>query len=309
MSAAPTPSETSYADESRLSPEAQASNDRRSIARDTVSNADSVTVWNGTSSFRQVANVGPQQGATRRIVNTRFHIADTGVSEPDVLIKETINRLSYSGASFSTSEITVEGYPGPLFQEKRWTVRDSGDTGSVWNEDYYRTLKHGCCGGEPTRSVFSLSDGKRIVTGDRNLLHLKGADTDRFIGYRSMRGMLSSPIESTDDRVFGVVEYANEDGPINHIILRSTRIDSMELWWSPTIKMVARAESDTVFAQSRHREGISTGTLSGQDRVAVRLQYHDSLAVDIPVRDGRLTREGATHPPEISLEVRPGGAQ
>jgi len=251
-----------------------------------------------------------------RIINESFRYLES--STGDLLLRQTVDQKWTRLMASPKSKLTVEAFDPSSIKAPRWTLHDSSDTGGVWERNYYRTVKRGCCSGETTTALYDLDTGDHVITADAGILEIErdayfdpeqDAVVPRktwFVGYRSMRGMRRAPTIAARDSVFGVLQVADTKGIASRVLLSVSGMTSEETFssreyaaFSPKMELIGQATPDSVRGIRPYGESVTVRT-SGRDSLSIRLPQ---VGVVIPIHEGRLTLRGATSPAEIDLEI------
>ncbi|WP_143815422.1 hypothetical protein [Longibacter salinarum] len=252
-----------------------------------------------------------------RIISESYHYY--AKREGDLVFRKQVDQAWTRGLASPKSKLTVEAFTPSNLEAPRWTLRDSADTGAVWDSDYYRTVKRGCCSGETTTAIYDLETGDHVITADAGILQIERDsyfDQEQevvvprqtwLVGYRSMQGMLSAPVIVERDSVFGVLQMADAQDNLSRVLLRSGSMTAEETYssreyaaFSPTIELVRQFSPESAHGVRTHGENATVET-NGRALVSIRLP---EMNVVIPIQDGKLTDRGATSPDEIELELQ-----
>jgi hypothetical protein len=262
------------------------------------------SVLQGVSSIRKVRSKYGQDG---------YRSINTTLSHPwsrSQVLKETVDHTYYFGNEGPFSQLSVEAYLLDELSRPIWAIVDSADTGYVWRSDdyvFYRTAKEGCCDGATTQRLYSLDDGKPVVSSDDSIFILDLDNTDIYVGNRSPNGMHRSPQVDWREGRFAAFEVATSAKRRSSVVLHSTEVEELELFYGIQAHLASRSEPGSVLAASYTSDNISVyeSDLSEQPVLRVYIGWNDSAFHYIPITSNGLNPAGAFLPAHVTATLEP----
>jgi hypothetical protein len=223
--------------------------------------------------------------ARRTLLNTTFHF-DTlvlpSVAAPvAVLVEQRIESWSIAGMEGGDSILETQAWENGTgrYDRRRWVIRDHADAAARWG-DFYRTTRHGCCGGEDVHRAFDFETGEFLFsyTTDPVVVSVPNAATKRYVSWLS--ALAAADFEHVDRQgAVGELTMWSDAGVVDRLVFES---DDPELTWSPEVRLVDERERNGVTRLSLWSSEGASGSAAVSGFVA-RLSFGDGRDFEIPV--------------------------
>ena len=186
-----------------------------------------------------------------------------------------------------------------------WIVNDYGEK-HEFTTTSVETVKRGCCGATDSHAIYSLENGRRIITFDpsygmkSSFLTLLGAEQDRrFISYISMAAGVD-PYDIYIEPSMGLITYSSATEVFSEYIVYNTKL--MDLHDGPVMMLIS---ADGVL----HSQQIDLSDQGGAtpeeifDDVVLTLDYDTDWGIlELPIQADQLAIQNLQWPEHLKIE-------
>jgi hypothetical protein len=242
-------------------------------------------------------------------VNRRFTFARAypeRTKAVDLLLEETFDVRTDSGAEGEKGTVTVEAFPaGANSGKPMWKIRADGSRGEA-EENLYRVSKPGCCGARDLFTYFGLLNGRELFTADEAILKLEVPNTAvrRYAAYRDHMAVDGIPAGSRLKNVIGSLQWGSDREASSAILLTSASDAESDRFAVKKLRFVVNGkESDEDHMDLWSADGSSDPGKVGGFTIRVHAYTEPDVLIEIPVEGDRLVVEKAMLAPGVSVHA------
>ncbi|EIJ43055.1 hypothetical protein BegalDRAFT_2195 [Beggiatoa alba B18LD] len=195
----------------------------------------------------------------RKIDNQRFDFSRffNKDSVTEILLAQSFTRVEREDMeAIAASGVKVSAFTSDKghYDHLLWSIEDEAEEGILW-EEFYKTIKYGCCAQETTYKLFDLKTGRLLTlfTGELARLTVLGVaetETTRLIAYLSSAASLGFDENAAD--AIGTLTLSSDKGVEDKIILLSNN-ENYEIN-TPQVQLVAGKQTQNLLVLDATQE-------------------------------------------------------
>ncbi|ALG66689.1 hypothetical protein [Beggiatoa leptomitoformis] len=217
---------------------------------------------------------------------SRFFNEDVNVGVTEILLEQTFERVEREDMeAIASSSVKVSAFTSvkDQYEHLLWSFEDEAEEGMLW-DDYYKTVKYGCCAQETTYKLFDLQTGKLITifTGELakvDILDVENSSSARLIAYLSSAASIGFDENAKD--AISTLTLNSKKGVEDKVILLSDNDEYSAN--TPKVHLLTEKQEETQLVL----EAVTNGQNKLVPVYTVQLRFIDGQTLLIPVKQDK----------------------